>query len=597
MELDDGLVVMVEEEEEHIRKGGRGYERGKLEHQQQEHEKEVVAPPLGREGSRWVQNELRAAGLSVKKDALQALLAMEGGQQAVLETLDALQARQMTSIVITLDDIRAVTVAAGREGTGGGGKSSGGRAVGFGGKASSSAFGGTLVASGTRGAPPDDYFVIDAFSTPRVDWDCIRKSFYMDTRTASVLGRPESKVHMYRSRYHMLLQRVLRNRHFKRPALELGSSRDYCELTPLQALIGLVGVTKFVLGALNQLEDGRYFLEDTQTSVPVDLTGTQTATGMFTEGCVVVAEGALRNDGVFEVLALGFPPAESKVQSLQASPGVDFFGGGALSADDVGAMRDREAQSDAGLLVVLSEVHLDRAETRERLRSLFAGFEETGAVPAMYVLMGNFTSVGGDSSGSGISTTLMELRKGFKSLASIVSDFPLTAAQSKIVIMPGPGDVSPSQALPRPAFVDYFTSDLKATLPNLVLASSPCRIRFHSQYIILHRDNLLQKMRRSIVVPSDDGDDTTHFQQLTATVLQQSHLCPLPNTVQPTYWEFDHALSVYPMPELLVLGDLSQQQQYAFEGVESVNPGSFALDGSFLVYQPQPRAVDLSCVS
>ena len=176
MELDDGLVVMVEEEEEHIRRGGRGYERGRPE--QHADEREVVAPPpLGREGSRWVQNELRAAGLSVKKDALQALLAMEGGQHAVLETLDALQARQMTSIVITLDDIRAVTVAAGR-GRGGGGKSSGGsggRAVGLGGKAtSSSAFGGTLVASGTRGAPPDDYYVIDAFSTPRVDWNCLR---------------------------------------------------------------------------------------------------------------------------------------------------------------------------------------------------------------------------------------------------------------------------------------------------------------------------------------------------------------------------------------------------------------------------------------
>ena len=44
----------------------------------------------------------------------------------------------------------------------------------------------------------------------------------------------------------------------------------------------------------------------------------------------------------------------------------------------------------------------------------------------------------------------------------------------------------------------------------------------------------------------------------------------------------------------LVLGDLSSQQRYTFEGTESVNPGSFSLDGSFLVYHAQSRSVDLS---
>jgi len=46
----------------------------------------------------------------------------------------------------------------------------------------------------------------------------------------------------------------------------------------------------------------------------------------------------------------------------------------------------------------------------------------------------------------------------------------------------------------------------------------------------------------------------------------------------------------------LVLGDVCSQQHHTFEGVESVNPGSFTLDGSFLVYEPQTRTVDLSGV-
>ena len=499
-----------------------------------------VAPPLGRAGSKWVQEEVRGLGLAIKKNALAALLELEGGEEAVLGVLDVLQARQMTSSVITRTDVegallqRAAAAAAGGAGAAGP-SAEAGRKVGL--PRPALAYG------------PEEFVVLDAFEVPRVCWDFIRKAFYTDASPRSILGRPESKVHVYRNRFHMLLQRLERNRLFKRPALDLGSSRDYCELTPLQSLIGLVGVTKFVLGALNQLEDGRYFLEDTSTNVPVDLSRTQTATGMFTEGCVVVAEGALRADGVFEVFALGFPPSEPKALSLQASPGIDFFGGGAVNAEDLPGLRAVEQASDVGMLVVLSEVHLNTPATIQRLRALFSGFEEAGSVPAMFVLMGNFTSVGND--GSGISSTLVELKRGFENLARLLSEFPATRTRSRFVIVPGPGDICPSQALPRPAFVDYFAADLREAVSSVVMASSPCRVRYRSQYIVLHRDNMLEKMRRSIVVPCDGEDDVTHFQQLTATILQQSHLCPLPNNVQPTYWEYDHALAVYPMPELV----------------------------------------------
>ena len=511
-------------------------------------------PPLGKRGSRWVQEQLRAAGLSVRKDALALLLGLSGGKDAVSTVLNALSqqaSRQMSSTIIRGKDVEAVLVSTTRRekmiahsGTIGStmGRAGKFRIVPGGGREGED---GLQYRNGSRDTP---FQVIDAFSVPRIEWDFLRKSFFVNESPSSVFGRPESKVHMYRNRYHLLLQRILRNRLFKRPALEMCSSRDYCELTPLQALIGLIDVTKYVLGALNQLEDGRYFLEDTSTSIPVDLSRTQTATGMFTEGCVVVAEGALRNDGVFEIFALGFPPVEKKWESLRASPGIDFFGGGVLNAEDMDEFTVRESHSDVGLLVVLSEVHLDCSVTLDSLRRLFGGFEETGTVPEMYVLMGNFTSVGGNS--FGISRTVRELKKGFKSLSNLIAEFPLTRSSSQFVIVPGPGDISPSQALPRPGFVEYFVGDLRATVPDIIMASSPCRIRFQSQCMVLHRDNLMQKMRKSVVVPCE-GDSASHFQQLTATILQQSHLCPLPNNVQSTYWEYDHSLFVYPMPDLV----------------------------------------------
>lgn len=36
--------------------------------------------------------------------------------------------------------------------------------------------------------------------------------------------------------------------------------------------------------------------------------------------------------------------------------------------------------------------------------------------------------------------------------------------------------------------------------------------------------------------------------QLVQTILDQAHLAPLPLTVRPILWDFDHSLRLYPMP-------------------------------------------------
>ena len=67
-----------------------------------------------------------------------------------------------------------------------------------------------------------------------------------------------------------------------------------------------------VAGCLSQLEDDRFFLEDLTGQIQVDVSHAATSSGLYTENCIVVAEGEVRKDGVFEVRALGFPPAESR---------------------------------------------------------------------------------------------------------------------------------------------------------------------------------------------------------------------------------------------------------------------------------------------
>lgn len=62
------------------------------------------------------------------------------------------------------------------------------------------------------------------------------------------------------------------------------------------------------------------------------------------------------------------------------------------------------------------------------------------------------------------------------------------------------------------------------------------------------------------------------FQALSSTLLQQSHLCPLPMYQQPLHWQLDHALRLYPLPHCLVLADSQPQQQCLFANTLCFNP-------------------------
>ena len=92
------------------------------------------------------------------------------------------------------------------------------------------------------------------------------------------------------------------------------------------------------------------------------------------------------------------------------------------------------------------------------------------------------------------------------------------------------------------------------------------------------------------------------FLHLAMTLVQQSHLSPLPLTQMPIYWERDQAMWLYPAPNAIFLGDRSETQCKMTDvcgrvGTTMVNPGCFADDGSFAIYNPSEGAVDLSAVS
>ena len=149
------------------------------------------------------------------------------------------------------------------------------------------------------------------------------------------------------------------------------------------------------------------------------------------------------------------------------------------------------------------------------------------------------------------------------------------------MLMPGPGDPGASPALPRPALPRSLTRAVREVAPSAIFASSPCRIRCHAHDVVLFREDLAVRMRSACVRPPADGasgDDAAPpgerlFAHLTATLLQQSHLAPLPLPHAPVHWAHDHALWLYPAPHALLLADRTAPQAAApFEDTVCFNP-------------------------
>ena len=96
--------------------------------------------------------------------------------------------------------------------------------------------------------------------------------------------------------------------------------------------------------------------------------------------------------------------------------------------------------------------------------------------------------------------------------------------------------------------------------------------------------------------PSTDTEEEASH--LASTLLSQSHLSPLPISSQPIYWDYNHSLQLYPLPSLLVLADSYEMYHISQDQDSQVaNPGSFATEGSFLLYRPSTKECEPSSIN
>ncbi|XP_020271297.1 DNA polymerase epsilon subunit B-like isoform X1 [Asparagus officinalis] len=435
--------------------------------------------------------------------------------------------------------------------------------------------------------------VIDSFVVPRFRYDPIKRVFYEHTGNLPIHGEAGDKASLYRDRYQLLLQRLSRDKYFSRPVFDTEMTEaDSCEITPIQSLIGCTG-RRWLMGVISQLEEGHFYLEDLTAAVPIDLTNAKITSGFFVENTVIVAEGELLSNGNFRVNTCGFPPLEDRDASISLLMGLDFFGGGILSTEETLRLSSLEKKAVNDMFVILSDVWVDNNEkTMEKLAVVLDGYESVEVVPSLFVLMGNFCSHPCNLSFHSFSS----LRMQFGKLGEMIKSHPRIKEHSRFLFIPGPDDAGPSKALPRCALPKYLTDELQKNVPNAIFSSNPCRVKFYTQEIVFFRQDLLYRMRRSSLIPPSTEDTSDPFEHLVATITHQSHLCPLPLTIQPIIWNYDHCLRLYPTPHTIVLGDQSEPKDYKYTGITCFNPGSFAHDSTFAAYRPCTQEVELSAL-
>ena len=169
--------------------------------------------------------------------------------------------------------------------------------------------------------------LLNAYQMPRLGYDSMRRTFSLVNDKKSLIGEASDKVDMFAQRYSLIHQRILRQDIFQ-PKLVGGGGGTHV-LTPIESLLGRTG-RKFLLGMIvqvslwltaknamtsfflnvtiiwgNQVEEGKYYLEDHTAQVLLDFSQASLLTdGFVTENSIVLVEGEAV-DGVLQVLNIG----------------------------------------------------------------------------------------------------------------------------------------------------------------------------------------------------------------------------------------------------------------------------------------------------
>lgn len=428
--------------------------------------------------------------------------------------------------------------------------------------------------------------VIDAFSIPKLNYDNERKKFVKDVHTSNNLfPEPKWKAQYLIDRYMIIWQRTVRNKLFALEALPSMAEEKRFQLRKIEVLLSSSSKVNdvIVLGLLTQLTEGKYHLEDPTGSVLLDMTQTRYHSGLFTENSFVLAEGYY-DDKVLHVMGLVLPPSECRATSLPYFGNLNTFGGKSKSLlKNSKNLLKLEQENEDGMLIFLSDVWLDNLKVISKLQTLFSGYNDFP--PIAIIFMGEFLSCPYGFEHS------IQLKAALTNLGDILYQYTKLRESCKFIFVPGKGDPAAANILPRPPIPNSVTKEIRERLgDSVIFTTNPCRIQYCTQELVILRQDLVTKMCRNSIHFPESGDIPDH---LTKTLLSQCTLSPLTLGVQPIYWQHADALSLYPMPDLVVVADHFQPYTRSYQDCQVVNPGSFPrTEYSFKVYIPSSKTVE-----
>lgn len=181
---------------------------------------------------------------------------------------------------------------------------------------------------------------------------------------------------------------------------------------------------------ITQPEEGSWYLEDLTSLVKLDLTQAQTFPVFYTEGSIVFIEGEYKNN-VFIVDQISLPPLEDREATMKSLGISDIF---SLNQRPqlYYKMLEMEKEAEDQMVVIISEIHLDKPLVLEKLEAVFRGFEESSLTP-LYILIGSFFS----KSYFTINGGKQIMKNCFQQLSEILAKYPLQSTESKFLFIPG----------------------------------------------------------------------------------------------------------------------------------------------------------------
>lgn len=492
---------------------------------------------------------------------------------------------------------------------------------------------------------PKQYLTyIDAFQQPIYHFSHLRHTFEHDTKKPSLFPDPVVKAQLWLERYHFLKARVMRHESFQVPSFS-NQSGTFHKLTTIKNLLGRQGKQFMLFGLLTTGVDSNYYLEDADDSVRLDFTGASCGGGWFCPGCFVLVDGTYTDEEIFHVSVMGQPPPELRDETREVYSGLDLLGLGIDKSAERNLAKAERTFSDAKV-VFCADCHLDDPRSVKAIRSMLSSYEtlNIGELPLGIVMMGNFISHAHHANGFS-----PQYKEYWDNLAAILEEYPKLCANSQFVFVVGANDpwsIGGISVLPRKPIPKSFVNRISRVCKDVIYASNPSRLSYFTQEIVLCRDDMIERLRRTnitirktapeaadevmtgtedeevlmhdvvetqidtqaqvFLTPANDSEDPATAlsasptpapevvagRTLIRTILDQSHLSPFPISTRPIYWAYSSSLRLFPSPSVLVLADTSVPAfSLTYNGTLAINPGKicFGKEGGWMEYCASTR--------